>query len=225
MEGEPLPYTKSKRGNLCEYENHRLKQGRTVIVTVLVIIIVVAVLALLFFLLWFFFWRKVAKCPVGTAAQDAACTSDRDCASGLFCDPAVHKCKVPSQGACTASSQCSTNAICHNNKCAGNFFSPCDTESDCALPFSCFKQGSQPTNLCGSDACVTSADCRDATKEFCSGGTCILRAQEPCQIDSQCSLFSGTAVCSGGICKSNIGTACAVNGDCVSGNCTLGLCV
>lgn len=220
---DATPYAKP-RGGLCEYENHKLRQGRTVIVTVLVIIIALVVLGLLFFLLWWFFWRKTPSCPVATAAQDAACSSDRDCVSGLVCDPGVHKCKVAVGGTCTNSTQCGTNDICYNNKCQGSFFAPCSVDADCALPFSCFKQSGQPSNLCGQASCVSSSDCRDPTKEFCQGGSCVLRSQEPCTTDTQCAVFSGTSICSGGVCKGQTGTACAVNGDCVSGTCTLGLC-
>jgi hypothetical protein len=206
-------------------ERVRKHRTRNIAIGVIAVVIIVILLVLVGVFIWLWLSKKPQATSGGSTGQNGSCSSDRDCKSGLTCDQGTNECKTETGGGCSTDSQCQSNHTCYQGTCQGNIFAPCSTNSECVLPLSCFQQSTQPNNVCGSQACTSSSDCRDAGREYCSSGTCLLRPQQPCTSDFQCSVSTGSATCSSGVCKNATGMTCSVGGDCLSGNCTAGTCV
>jgi len=82
-----------------------------VIVIVAVVCVVVAIVIGL--LIWWFLRR-----PGGSdSGKDigSSCTSDTDCLAGLQCSAFL--CKVPPNGQCSNTNQCSLGLACHSGRC------------------------------------------------------------------------------------------------------------
>jgi hypothetical protein len=198
------------------------KRRRRTTTIVIIVIVVIIVLALIGVLIWWLLTRN--KSSSSLSAQGDTCNTDRDCQTGLVCS--LNKCRsAPGTGSCSKDTECPANYVCYQNKCVGALFAGCDNDSQCLLPLHCVVQAENPTNLCVTQNCTADTDCRDATRESCKSGSCILKPQQPCIDNFQCTSVSGDiAACSNGRCLSKGGLQCSENADCLSGSCDAGFC-
>jgi|ERR1019366_1283073 hypothetical protein len=213
------------------------------------IIAAIIILALLGIIVYLYLRKPV--CPASTTSTSTtststtsttttlggaggACTSDRNCNTGLVCDTTT--CKVPAGGTCSTNADCDSRApLCIGGTCLGNFNAGCTSTSQCAQPFVC------TNNLCSPVVCTTTADCRDPTTQNCFnqdssvvtgiGKQCILNIDQSCDYVDQCtgqvSPYNEVCINVGGsnnVCKLLGGRPCLSNDQCATGTCTAGIC-
>ncbi len=169
-------------------------------------------------------------CPGNLKCADAStckssCSVSADCVSSYCCDNSA--CINTATKCGSSCSDCSAQAV--NKACvSGNC--GCNTDGDCAAPFSrC------DTNLHACVVCLSHADCSPAMAK-CTGGLCVICDNSSqcvsggwgntcngmgactCTMSNQCT--GRTDSCNAGTCGCGAGAPCAVGKTCSSGVCS-----
>lgn len=149
-----------------------------------------------------------------------------DCViSGSTCETNV--CKSPIGAPCNTNSFCSSPNTCFRNVCRAKSApsGPCDSNDadDCSVPpSSCIN------NICRSltnAVCSANSDCAAST-DSCIGGTCLAKSLvgQTCDLNDDADCRVRNSVCSSGTCLSPFEGPCGGNGDCAAGTCVGGFC-
>jgi len=172
----------------------------------------------------------------------ATCTANTDCTSNACVDGVC--CEAACAGSCMACSNTKTgqaNGLCRpvkaatdpDDECTATAQTGCGLDGVCDGAGACRKWVAGTT--CAPESCSGSIDtptrtcdgagtCRTVTNTSCGGYLCgATSCKTSCSASTECALGNN---CIGGHCTppQQMGSACSVATDCVSGNCVDGLC-
>jgi hypothetical protein len=169
-------------------------------------------------------------------ANGASCAAGNECASGSCTDgvccttsscPACQSCNVNGAGTCANVANdtadppnCAANGACGNTGlCVAGACQQQPASTACGLPQACNGTTYQPPSFCSGTGACTQTATSDCGAYQCGASAC----KTTCAGDGDCTAGN---YCAGTSCvaKHGLGTACGGANQCVSGNCTDGVC-
>jgi hypothetical protein len=156
------------------------------------------------------------SCTAGVQTNQDACSGDGKCTDNGTTPCGLYACGATACNVmCGGDADCASNAFCQGGACVQKSVAgaACGAGNECASGF------------CADGVCCNTA-C-NGTCQACNlagnVGKCSFLAAGTDPGDADCP--GATSVCNGaGACKTTQGGACAMSGDCLSGNCADGVC-